>query len=112
MARTSHGILPQRKRPSAGPRIVLGAALFLAAAVTGLIALRLTPPNALIIAAAATFLVVAACLVALAAPRKPAWQTGLTYWDVVGALVFIGIGVAALVDPQEIAVIAGGPREP
>jgi len=38
---------------------------------------------------------------AAAAPHRP------TYWDVAGALTFIGIGAAALIDPEQMLRLVG-----
>jgi hypothetical protein len=32
----------------------------------------------------------------------------LNYWDVAGALAFVGIGLSALIEPEQVAALIGG----
>jgi hypothetical protein len=55
----------------------------------------------------------AAALVAWIGGRKPERERGLTYWDIAGALTFIGICVAQTIEPAElVALIEGADRKP
>jgi hypothetical protein len=85
-----------------GPAISFATAV-LATVGTFAIAAAVLPENGAA-PAAATLLFGAAGLAALAAwiGRQSAHQDNLSYWDVAGALTFIGICVAATIEPGEL----------
>ena len=96
-----------------GPPITLAAAV-LAAFCIGAMSSAAMPAGGFGVAAA-TLLFLMASAAALAAwitGRSPR-GSGLTYWDVAGALTFIGICVASTVEPNEmVALIEAADRRP
>jgi hypothetical protein len=85
-------------RPAFGPLVAFVAATGAAFAPQALL------PGSVSLPVAATLLFGFAALVALVAWRRPARQPNrLTYWDVSGALLFIGICLAALIEPEQAA---------
>jgi len=73
----------------------------------------MTFPRDFVLPAISTLFSALAALVALVAWCRgpPAEQGNVTYWDVAGALAFIGICTAALVDPhQMVRLVEGTPR--
>ena len=97
--------------PTFGPQVLFGIAVtaafaVLAGAVTAL-------PSALVEPAASTLLLVMAAAAALAG-----WLRGsgvdaarVTYWDAAGALTLVGIGAAALVDPDQLVRVFDASHE-
>jgi uncharacterized membrane protein len=85
-----------------GPAITFAIAVLATVSTLG-IAAAVLPENGAA-PAAATLLFVAAGLAALTAwiGRPSAHQDGLSYWDVAGALTFIGICVAATIEPDRL----------
>jgi len=60
-----------------------------------------------------TLLFVLAAAVALIAWRVPTREPRLSYWDVAGGLTFIGICVAAAIEPdQMVRLVAGTDHSP
>ena len=82
---------------------------FAAAVIAGGAALLLLP-NPFSLAVGATLLFLATALVALLAWRRPASQSPhyASYWDAAGAILFIGICMAALIQPDQIAALLDG----
>ena len=113
---TSHPARSPTSRPDPSR---LGPPVALAAAVLATVGIVATAPTALpgagsaVAIATLLFLMAsAATLVAWVSGRSPR-GSGLTYWDVAGALTFIGICVAATVEPNEmVALIEAGGRRP
>jgi len=97
-----------------GPPALLAAAVL---AAFGTVAMApATLSNSSVGAAIAILLFLTASAAALVAwwlgGRSPRGR-GLTYWDVAGALTFIGICVAATVEPNEmVALIEAADRKP
>ena len=94
-----------------GPQVMFAAALLLAAAAWIVAASSLSNDHTLPLVATLLFALAGlAALVALSraatAPDHP------TYWDVAGALTFIGIGAAALIDPEQmVRLVAAAPGD-
>ena len=82
----------------AGAQITGYAAL--AAAVAGFGAAAALLPGPLVLPAVSAGMMLLACAIALVAWKRPADERGLTYWDVTGALAFLGICAALLSDPE------------
>jgi len=95
---------------SYGPPAVLAAAVALggAAWVYGLGAL---PVDALLPVICALFLIVAAAI-AITWPRTGPHAAGLTYRDVAGLLMLIGILAAAAVEPDQMVRLVEGSKQP
>jgi hypothetical protein len=94
-----------------GPPIALAAAVL---ATFCIVAMSPTPGggSAVAIATLLFLMASAAALVAWVNGRSPR-GSGLTYWDVAGALTFIGICVASTVEPNEmVALIEAADRRP
>jgi hypothetical protein len=92
-----------------GPPTAFAAAVLTALAVLALTAATQPPGLALPVVSAA-FLVLAA-VVAIAARRRGLIDRQgpeLTYWDVAGALTFIGIFAGTLIDPEHMVRIFEG----
>jgi hypothetical protein len=93
------------RRPSIGPQAAFLAAVMAAAGVllTGLL------PGSLLMPAVSVLLFVLALVFALVAwIRCSTDEYGVTYWDVAGALAFIGICTAALVEPDQLVRLVAG----
>jgi hypothetical protein len=89
-------------RPVRGPDLAFASALFAAfgawAFGTYLLPAEFVLPFVVIL------LFVLACFAAMVALRRPARTEAsrLSYWDVAGAITFVGICIAALVDPEHL----------
>jgi drug/metabolite transporter (DMT)-like permease len=83
-----------------GPQIMFAAALLFAAAAWVVAAWSLTSDHTLPLVATLLF-ALAGIATLVAWSRGSADRHRLTYWDVAGALTFIGIGAAALIDPEQ-----------
>jgi hypothetical protein len=95
-----------------GPEVTFAAAVLTVFAA--LAVCTTTLPSDLVLPVISTLFFVLACLVALVATRweLASEQGKLTYWDVAGALTFIGICVASQVDPdQMVRLVEGAHRE-
>jgi hypothetical protein len=103
--------LPHLSQPSLGPPVIFAAALAVAA-VAWIFASQTFSSDATL-PLVATLLFVLAALATLMAWRHAALPPQrLTYWDVAGALTFIGIGAAALIDPEQmLRLVATAPTE-
>jgi Na+-driven multidrug efflux pump len=91
-----------RYRSRVGPPAIFAAAVVTAFATLALAAATL--PRELVLPLTSVLLFVLAGAVALVAWRRgrPSPQAAhVTYWDVAGALTFIGICAGALVDPDQ-----------
>ena len=71
-----------------------------------------TLPRPLVLPALSILLIAAACATALIALRRPQEPSRdrVTYWDVTGALTFIGICTALLSDPAQVLPLLETPR--
>jgi hypothetical protein len=92
---------------TSGPQIVFVGALAAAVATAAVLDQSLSLP------AVSTLLFVLAAAVALIAWRRPRRGPRLSYWDVAGVLTFIGICVAAAIEPdQMVRLVAGTDHSP
>lgn len=83
-----------------GPQALALITLVLGLAVFGLLLWLLPAP--LILPAVSALLLAAACAFALLAWRRPQpHQSQLSYWDLAGAVTFIGIAAALLSEPDQ-----------
>jgi hypothetical protein len=92
----------QRKGASApGPQVTFVASL-VAALATLIVSITILPPD-LVLPVVSTICFVLAGLISLRAAicRHMPDREPLTYWDVAGVLTFIGICIAALIDPDQ-----------
>ena len=105
----SKPVVRQTHARTFGPQVLFGIAVAAAFAVLagGVTALS----SALVAPVASTLLLVMAAAATLAG-----WLRGnkidaarLTYWDVAGGLTLVGIGAAALVDPEQLARLFDAP---
>jgi hypothetical protein len=97
-----------RGRPVHGPEIAFAASMLVA--LTALGASTIMLPRDLVFPILSTVFFILAGSVALAATirgRAPE-RSSPTYWDIAGALTFIGICVAALIDPDQMVRIVQG----
>ncbi len=97
-------------RPSVrGPHLLFAAAVFAAAALIASTATSLSP--ALTLAILSLGLILAAGAVALFAWAARQANAGpqLTYWDVAGALMLIGIAAGIMGEPGEVARLLDRP---
>ena len=94
-----------------GPEAMFAAALLLAAATWVAAAWGLTNDHTMPLVA--TLLFALAGIATLVAWRRgPMNRHRPTYWDVAGALTFIGIGAAALIDPEQMMrLLAAAPGD-
>jgi hypothetical protein len=97
---------PQPAAGAAGPPLVFAGALVLAF-TAALLASQALPGDALLPAISMLFWLLAA-IVALVAWRSPAPDRNVSYWDVAGAFVFIGVCIAALVEPEQLVRLVAG----
>lgn len=85
---------------TSGPQRLAVAILLAGFSAFALLVLFLPPP--LIFPAVSTLLLAAAGGIALIAWRRPCpHQSKLSYWDVAGAVTFIGIAAALLSEPDQ-----------
>jgi hypothetical protein len=97
------------RAPTFGPQVLFGIAVFAAFAVlAGAVTVL---PNALVAPVASTLLLVMAVAAALIGWLREggADVARVTYWDVAGALTLVGIGAAALVEPDQLARVFDAP---
>jgi hypothetical protein len=92
-----------------GPQVLFASAVAAAFAVLAGAVTRLS--DTLVAPVASTLLLVIAAAAALVGwLREGGTETSrVTYWDVAGALTFVGIGAAALVDSDQIARVFDAP---
>jgi putative Mn2+ efflux pump MntP len=96
-----------------GPPILFAAALVLAFAALGVTMIILE--KSLAFAVMSTLLFALAAVIALAAWALRARFSGaaVTYWDVAGALLLIGIGAGVLIDADQLVrLVEVAPRKP
>jgi hypothetical protein len=98
--------------PITGPTIALGAACLATLAVMAA-ATRMLAPEALLPAIASALFGLSAVVAAIAWQRGPSQQRLLpSYWDVAGLLTFVGICVAALIEPDAMVQIIETSNKP
>jgi hypothetical protein len=97
----------RRNRETTGPQTTFAVSMF--ALFVVLIGATQLLARDLVLSLAATALFLLAFTIALTAwHRRPrADNDRVTYWDVAGALTFIGICVAALIDPEQLVRVIG-----
>jgi hypothetical protein len=104
----------QTRRPGSqnrlGPVIAIAAALAVML-VSGAVMQPVVPPQGLAPVLAGMLFALAAVVAAIAWLR-PSSRRHFDYWDAAGLLTFIGILVAAAVEPGEMVEIVGGRRQP
>ena len=89
------------RRHVSGPQLAFAACTFAAAA--GLTVSTWTLPAPLILPVLSVFLILAACGMGLVAWLCASGdERGLTYWDVSGALTFVGICLALASEPEQV----------
>jgi hypothetical protein len=111
MAMTEFGRLSRNRQESAGPQALFFTALLIAGAAW-LFAERSLGNDAILPIVATLLFVLAAVATTVAWWRETGAGGEVTYWDVAGGLTFIGIGAAALIDPdQMLRLIASAPAE-
>ena len=105
------GIPAQPAGPSISPLLVLTGALAAALTVAGVFRPSLSD-DALLPAMAVLFFALAAG-VTLIAWLRPVPARHFSFWDVAGILTLVGIGAAAMVEPdQMVRLVAGTDRNP
>ena len=111
MPSPSQNLAARHGAASAGPQAAFAAALLIAFAPLALSRLVLPPDLALPLAS--TLLLVLAAPIAFVGRKRgrAAGRDSITYLDVAGALTFIGIFAATLMDPDQMVRIAGAQRE-
>jgi hypothetical protein len=94
-------IPPRRRDRWDGPQVMLAALTVVGAAAAGLSAWML--PVALVLPILSILVIAAAGLTALIAWMRPQRRSSdrITYWDIAGALTFIGLCAALLSDPEQ-----------
>ena len=104
----------QRKHWTLGPPVCFAVAA--STSLAGLVLAAATLPHDLVLPLTSGLFLVLAGVVAFIAwsGGRPEGQAAqVTYWDVAGALTFIGICAASLVDPdQMVRLVEGAHREP
>ena len=97
--------------PAIGPQLALTGALAAVLVVTAVYRPAISD-DALLPGMSILFFVLAAA-VALLAWQRPLPAKHFSYWDVAGILTLIGIGAAAMVEPdQMVRLVAGAGRNP
>jgi len=91
--------------PWNGPRVTFLATF---AAIGVLMSAGLIPSNLLMPAIATLLFVLAAVFALVAWIRCSTDEYRVTFWDVAGAVALIGIGAAALVDPDQLVRLVAG----
>ncbi len=91
-----------------GPPFVFAASILLVSVAFATAARAL--PHALLVPAIVALLFALAALAALTGwcSRQDSRAAQVTYWDVAGALTFIGIGLSLLVEPEQMARLVNG----
>ena len=100
------GLQGLREHPLLSPAAAFAAAILLVVLVFALTSGTISPD--LVMPVVATTLFALAGVSAVLAWQLGGAATRLTYWDVAGALTFIGIVLAALIDPEQMVRIAEG----
>lgn len=105
---STHDFVRRATRPVRGPHIAFAGSVllvFITLAMSG----RVLPPD-LITPLIVTLLFGLAAFAAIAAWRKPhrLAPAQLNYWDVAGALLLIGVGLSALIEPDQMVRLVEG----
>jgi len=108
----THDVRPlSHEQESLGPQVMFAAALLLVAAAWIVAEWSFTSDHTLPLVATLLF-VLAGMATLVAWGRGTAGHHRVTYWDVAGALTFIGIGAAALIDPEQmLRLVAAAPSD-
>ncbi|HKA75169.1 MAG TPA: hypothetical protein VKE26_25430 [Xanthobacteraceae bacterium] len=111
MPSPSQNLAARHAAASVGPPAAFVTALLIAFAPLALS--RLVLPHDLALPLASTLLLVLAAPIALVGWKRgrPAGRDSITYLDVAGALTFIGIFAATLMDPDQMMRIVDAQRE-
>jgi hypothetical protein len=89
--------------------VLVGA---LAAVLTVTAVFRDSISNDALLPGLSTLFLLLAAAVALIAWRRPSPPRRFSYWDAAGVLTFIGICVAALIEPQQMPGLVAGADRP
>jgi membrane protease YdiL (CAAX protease family) len=96
-----------------GPPIALAAAVLVTFSIVAVAPTTLPGGGSAVAIATLLFLMASATALVAWVNRRSPRGSGLTYWDVAGALTFIGICVASTVEPNEmVALIEAADRRP
>ena len=98
------------RRPQLGPPLSFVVAILATAAAAAFASGTLHADSVMPLAATALFAFAAVAAVAGLRQRRPRPVAALNYFDVAGALTLIGIGCAALIDPEQMVRLVAGPR--
>jgi hypothetical protein len=97
--------------PITGPQIVFAGALAAVVVTAAVLGQSLSKDH--VLPTVSTLLFVLAAAAALMAWRRPIRGARLSYLDVAGALTFIGICVAAVIEPEQmVRLVAGTDHSP
>lgn len=96
--------LDKKRRSLSGPPIAFFAALAVTAVAAGAASAF---HSDYVFPLAASFVLTAAAGITLFGWRKQQRQAAISYLDVAGALILIGLAVAALIDPAQLLRITG-----
>jgi asparagine N-glycosylation enzyme membrane subunit Stt3 len=101
-----------RLRQLAGPEIGFIAAVLITF-VSWTVSLKAVASDLVMPGLMATFLLFACVFAAIGLRQRNADPRRPTYWDIAGALTFIGICASATIDPdQMVRLVEGAPRKP
>ena len=109
----THDVRPfsSQRRDDVGPQVLFAGALLLAAAAW-IFAVRIYSGDMTLPFVVTLIFGLAAIAALVAWTRGNMPRHRITYWDVAGALTFIGIGAAALIDPEQmLRLVAASPGE-
>jgi len=97
-------------QPTTGPVLALAGALAGTLAIAAVLQPSIAREALAPLAGSLVFLFAAA--VALIAWLRPVSPRQFTYWDATGALTFIGICIAATVEPEQMVQLIAGTDQP
>lgn len=98
------------RRPQLGPPLSFAVAILATAAAGAFASGALHADSVMPLAATALFAFAAVAAIAGLRQRRPRPAPALNYFDVAGALTLIGIGCAALIDPEQMVRLVAGTR--
>jgi hypothetical protein len=107
ITRSANRLTHHHERRVRGPRRAFAAATAIAFAGS-VAATTLLPHDLALPVISMLFFLLAAAIAAVGQGRGPAEHGALTYWDIAGALTFVGIFAAALVEPEQLVRLVEG----